>query len=105
TKWCTHPYLSQEMIEKLPIPDYSKFSHEDWTLISRVKSIVKRIYDSSLMTPTLEMDIELERHLLKLFRLDSNDFLHIMETISKVEQLAPFRRLLNIPRSKWALDI
>lgn len=105
TKWCTHPYLSQEMIEKLPIPDFSNFSDEDWTLVSRIESIVKEIYNSSLRNPTLEMDIELESNLLKLFHLDSTDFVHIMEEISKVEQLAPFRRLLNIPRSKWDLDI
>ena len=105
TKWCTHPYLSQEMIEKIPIPNYNEFSDDDWVSVSRIYSIVKEIYESPSMIPTLEMDIELERLLLKLFHLDGNDFLHIMETISKVEQLAPFRRLLNIPRSKWDLDI
>ena len=93
------------MIEKIPIPNYNEFSDDDWVSVSRIYSIVKEIYESPSMIPTLEMDIELERLLLKLFHLDGNDFLHIMETISKVEQLAPFRRLLNIPRSKWDLDI
>lgn len=105
TKWCTHPYLSQEMIEKLPIPNYCEFSDDDWNAVSHVCSIVKEIYESTSMIPTLNMDIQLERLLLKLFRLNGDDFLHIMETISNVEQLAPFRRLVNIPRCKWDLDI
>ena len=105
SNWCTHPYLSQEMIGKLPIPDFRIFTKEDWDYVVEIEDIVKKLYSINNTLLSSEEEYFIECRLLKLFRLDIAYFKHIMQTIESVEQLIPFKRLLNIPKEKWDIDI
>lgn len=105
TKWCTHPYLTQKMILSLPIPNIRYFKNKDWEMISQIKTIVSDLYAANVNSVPIEIDVELERLIFSLFRLKSQHFVKVMESIREVEQLIPFKRLMNIPKELWATVI
>lgn len=105
SNWCTHPYLSQEMVGSLPVPAYHDFTNTDWEYVTEIENIVRSIYQTRSMNLSPKKDLYLETLIMKLFRLDNQSFKRIMTTISEAEPLVPFKRLLNIPKKKWDIDI
>lgn len=100
-KWCTHPYLSQDMVMSLPMPDFSKFENKDWNKIKKISDLVSKTYHCDGGNISTQSDIMLERLIFDLFRLDKSNFDIVMNAIKNVEQLIPFKRLLNISEEKW----
>ena len=101
--WCTHPYLSQTMVEKLPIPDFHSFTVNEWECVNRISVLVKQIYSTQLINN--DTDIEIEKKLLTLFNINESSFLDMLNAIESVEQMIPFKRLLKIPKEAWATVI
>lgn len=96
TEWKTHPYMTQKMLGMLPVPnfDYPEFSE----CVEKITDCVKRIVEKKEIS-TLQ-DIELEKYIGQLFHLSENDWSIIFSTIENVQQLIPFKRLLNITKSE-----
>lgn len=105
SNWCSHPYLSQEMVGSLPVPDYHDFTKTDREYVAEIEKIVRAIYRGKSISLPPKKDLYLETLIIKLFRLNSQSFKRIMTTISEAEPLVPFKRLLNIPEKKWDIDI
>lgn len=101
TKWCTHPYLSQDMVMSLPIPDIAKFKKKDWDKIAEIAHLVLDIYRLHGGKISNVVDAKIEKLIFELFQLDKRDYDVILSTIKNVEQLIPFKRLLNIPEDIW----
>lgn len=101
TKWCTHPYLSQEMVMSLPFPDYKEFGDKDWEKVYEISNIVSKTYHSGHGKISKEDDAKIERFIFDIFRFDKKHFTIILNAIQSVEQLIPFKRLLNISEELW----
>lgn len=103
SNWCTHPYLSQAMVNELPVPDFNKFSDSDWKKVQNICDYVKIIYQNGVLTD--HIDVLIEKTLLQLFNIKRESFFDMLRTIEKVEQLVPFKRLLKVPEKIWATVI
>ncbi len=101
TKWCTHPYLSQDMVMSLPIPDIAKFTKNDWNKVAEIAHLVSEIYRLHGGIISNSVDAQIEKLIFELFKLDKRDYDIVLSTIKNVEQLIPFKRLLNIPEDIW----
>lgn len=105
SKWVTHPYLSQQMVGDIPVPDINSFTEHDWNGMTRVCNIIKDTYrycDGIVSDPN---DMMIESIILRLFRLKQADFGNIYDAIDKAEKLIPYKRLLTIPKGQWDIDI
>lgn len=102
--WCTHPYLSQDMVANLPVPNFDKFDNRDWSNVETISKIIKLKYLSNGFISD-EDDLILEKIVFSLFRLNHEQFCVIMEAIKSVERLIPFKRLLNLTYDLWVSDI
>lgn len=102
--WCTHPYLSQEMVANLPVPNIEKFDSQDWSNVETINNILKLKYSRKGFISD-EDDMILEKIVFSLFRLNHGHFYVIMEAIKNVERLIPFKRLLNLTYDLWGSDI
>lgn len=105
SKWVTHPYLSQQMVNEIPVPNVGSFSSDDWKSLNLICAIVQNIYIQSDGIISESEDVEIEKLILELYRLNGADFKKIYDVIDNAEKLIPFRRLLTIPREKWDIDI
>lgn len=101
TKWCTHPYLSQNMVMSLPFPNYKEFGDNDWENVYEIANIVSNTYHAHQGKISKEDDAKIERLIFDIFRFEKKHFTIILNAIQSVEQLIPFKRLLNISEELW----
>ncbi len=101
--WCTHPYLSQAMVDELPVPNFNDFSESDWHKVRDICNYVKTIYQVGGIADGI--DVLIEKELLQLFKLKRESFFDILRAIETVEQLVPFKRLLKVSEKAWATVI
>lgn len=105
SKWVTHPYLSQQMVGDIPVPDKKSFTNNDWNGLAHICNIIKETYRNCNGMVSNSNDMVIESIILRLFRLDRTEFEKIFDAIDKAEKLIPFKRLLTIPKEQWVIDI
>lgn len=97
--WKTHAYLSQTMIAKIPFP---QIKTEDKNVCKSLKRITEIIRGSMSQNKTLspQSEAELERIVAGLFHVEEEQYNIIFKSIEGVQQMIPFKRLLNINKKQ-----
>jgi hypothetical protein len=93
--WTSNPYLSQQDVNSLPFPKLNFQCCQTMVALNRITELVR----SNLIKGkelSIEVDAEIERYVAFLYNLNNNEYKTIFKTIEQVEQMIPFRRLLNI---------
>lgn len=93
--WCTHPYMSQKMVNCLRVPNIEA-NDENVRLLDTIVYLVQTFSIGTVDAFNKEADIKIERIIAKFYGIDYSQFKIICETIANVEQLIPFKRLTNI---------
>lgn len=93
--WTSNPYLSQKDVNNLPFPNLDFHNRQTVGALNKITELVR---DAFMLKKELsnEVDAEIERNIAFLYNLDSKEYEIIFNTISQVEQMIPFRRLLLI---------
>lgn len=93
--WTSNPYLSQQDVNALPFPKLNLQCSQTMAALNRITELVKSYLEKGLDL-SVEADSEIERNVAFLYNLGYNEYKTIFKTIDQVEQMIPFRRLLNI---------
>ncbi|MCE1189213.1 MAG: N-6 DNA methylase [Ignavibacteria bacterium] len=97
SEWKSHPYITQALLMELPFPNIDYKAPEN---IKTVKTITKMVSRDVQGTPkknlSIYIDLEIERAIAKLFKLNMSDYKKIYKTLESAQQLIPIKRLLNI---------
>ena len=93
--WTSNPYLSQKDVNSLPFPRLSLRKRQTVTALNRLTEIVRENFKKGKVLSN-EADAEIERNVAVLYNICSKEYETIFKTIEQVEQMIPFRRLLNI---------
>lgn len=93
--WTSNPYLSQKDVNSLPFPRLSFRKRQTVTALNRLTEIVRENLKKGKVLSN-EADAEIERNVAVLYNICSKEYETIFKTIEQVEQMIPFRRLLNI---------
>ena len=93
--WTSNPYLSQQDVNALPFPKLDFQNSQTTTALNRITELVRSNYKKGKEL-SIEADAEIERNIAFLYNLDYKEYKTIFKTIGQVEQMIPFRRLLNI---------
>lgn len=93
--WTSNPYLSQKDVNSLPFPRLSLRKRQTVTALNRLTEIVRENLKKGKVLSN-EADAEIERNVAVLYNICSKEYETIFKTIQQVEQMIPFRRLLNI---------
>ncbi|MGI6794880.1 TaqI-like C-terminal specificity domain-containing protein, partial [Bacteroides sp. KG68] len=93
--WTSNPYLSQQDVNTLPFPRLDFQKSQTITALNRITELVRSNYKKGKEI-SVEADAEIERNIASLYNLESKEYKTIFKTIGQVEQMIPFRRLLNI---------
>ena len=93
--WTSNPYLSQQDVNSLPFPKLDFQCSQTMVVLNRITELVRGnlIKGKEL---SIDVDAEIERYVAFLYNLGNNEYKTIFKTIEQVEQMIPFRRLLNI---------
>ena len=96
--WTSNPYLSQTDVKMLPFP---KLDYNDERTISALKRITELVRENVQRNDCLSLavDAEIEYLIAYLYHMSIEDYRIIMDSISQVEQMIPFKRLLNVKLS------
>lgn len=96
--WTSNPYLSQTDVKMLPFP---KLDYKDERTISALKRITELVRENVQRNDylSLAIDAEIEYLIAYLYHMSIEDYRIIMDSISQVEQMIPFKRLLNVKLS------
>jgi adenine-specific DNA-methyltransferase len=94
--WKTHAYLSQNSVASLPFPNIDINNVATRTCLIQITELVRSNslikYDN--LSP--EVDAKIEYLVSRLFGLEENDYGVIYKAIREVQQMIPFKRLLNL---------
>lgn len=90
-EWRSHPYITQKVIAQLPIPDITK-NKKLWNIAKKIASLINEQYTGS-KNDIFELDLKIERYVVKLFSLTENDCRWIVDTLNNAQQLEPIRNL------------
>lgn len=93
--WTSNPYLSQKDVNTLPFPNLDFQNSQTVTALNRITELVRDNFKSKKELSN-EVDAEIERNIAFLYNIGNKEYEVIFNTISKVEQMIPFRRLLHI---------
>lgn len=93
--WTSNPYLSQKDVNTLPFPRLDFQNSQTTTALNRITMLVRENLKNGKGVSN-EVDAEIERNIATLYNLGYKEYETIFKTIAQVEQLIPFRRLLNI---------
>ena len=93
--WTSNPYLSQKDVYTLPFP---RLDFGDNKTIAALKKITELVREYSQLNKNVPqtIDAEIEKNIAYLFGIGKNEYEIVFKTISQVEQMIPFSRLLNI---------
>lgn len=93
--WTSNPYLSQQDVNALPFPRLDFQNSQTMAALNRITELVRSNFKKRTDL-SVEADAEIERNVAFLYNLGYNEYKTIFKTIVQVEQMIPFRRLLNI---------
>lgn len=93
--WTSNPYLSQKDVNELPFPRLDFKNCQTKSALNRITVLVKEYIEKGKELSN-EADAEIEKNIAVLYNLGYKEYETIFRTISQVEQMLPFRRLLNI---------
>jgi hypothetical protein len=92
TEWRSHPYVTQQQILQLPLPDLRRLSSPSAKRIGAELRATLR--QRATVSDTTDADVE--GFVAGAFGLGATDYARIYRTLSSVEQLLPVQALLNI---------
>jgi len=93
--WTSNPYLSQKDVETLPFPIIDYNDEKSVLALQTITNLVQSYIKDAKVLP-LKIDAEIEKNVAYLYKINQKEYKTIMSTISQVEQMIPFSRLLNI---------
>lgn len=93
--WTSNPYLSQEDVCTLPFPKLDFGDNKTIAALKRITELVREYSQISKNIPQA-IDAEIEKNIAYLFRIGKTEYELVIKTISQVEQMIPFSRLLDI---------
>ncbi len=93
--WTSNPYLSQQDVNMLPFPKLDFQNSQTTAALNRITELVRNNIGKG-KEMSVEADAEIERNIAFLYNLGYKEYKTIFNTIGQVEQMIPFRRLLNI---------
>lgn len=96
TGWKSNPYISQEMISGIPFPLVNIEDDFKTALLNRLTILVREGTENMNIDFPPAKDAEIERIVAALFDVKKDYYKVIFDTLNSVEQLIPFKRLLNI---------
>lgn len=96
-EWRSHPYLTQKVIERLPIPFPTEGTRE-WDLAKTIASKVDKMYQKR--ASRIKLDKEIEALVAGLYEFDKAAMCWVGDVISSAQQLEPMRVLSQIPCSE-----
>lgn len=94
--WKTHPYLSQNDVLDLPFPTIQVDGNDETqAILCRITTLIANNIKKNHNLSD-ETDAEIERLVATLFHLTKDDYSVIFDALNEVQQMIPFKRLLNI---------
>lgn len=94
--WKTHPYISQAKVLDLPFPNINTGDSHVVEILDEITSLVKQGLQYGDTNIPSNIDAKVEKAVAKLFDFGVEDYKIIYETLNNVQQMIPFKRLLNI---------
>lgn len=97
-EWKSHPYLTQTMLLKLPIPQMDFEIPETKKIITDITTLIREEVQGAAGNRNIsrEKDIFIEKAIAKLYGLNEKDYDEIFKTLVSADPLIPIKRLLNI---------
>ena len=94
-EWKSHPYVTQNQILDIPIPDSTKFNED---LTNRIGNLCKQLRQTLISGKTVsrELDAKLERMVADAYKLTKSDYKTIYSAIEGSQDLLPIKALKNI---------
>lgn len=92
-EWRSHPYITQKIINQLPIPRICKGS-KSWRLAKEIAELSRKLSATHCGDEFLRLDLTLERRVLDLYGMNKDDAKFILRTLRDAQQLIPIRRLV-----------
>ncbi|MFA6192993.1 MAG: N-6 DNA methylase [Sulfurimonas sp.] len=90
-EWRSHPYITQKIISQLPIPDIYQ-DDESWQIAQKIAILVKK-KEKCTIEKSREHDIDIERLVVKLFRLTNKECKWVVDTLQNAQQLELIKTL------------
>lgn len=94
--WKTHPYLSQSEVLGLPFPNMDLTDNNVINKLDAISEQLKYYLHQNVESIPNEVDAKIEMAVANLYGLEEDDYKLIYETLNEVQQMIPFKRLLNI---------
>lgn len=95
-EWRSHPYVTQQIIAELPIPDISEGSWE-WRQAAAIADAVGR--RRKVNSSESEEDLRVDRLVAGLYRLTEADCQWVLKVLDQADSLEPIRTLRLTERS------
>lgn len=92
-EWKSHPYLTQNQILDLPIPNIK--SKESLEIIEKISSLIRPYLKKQQVIPKV-VDSEVEKMIGRLFGLGFKDYKIIYEGLEQSEDLVPIQALRSL---------
>lgn len=93
--WTSNAYMTQSNINELPFPKIT-LDENNTLILSRITQIIRQYVLVQNKDIPAKVDAELEYLVAKLFGISEDAYQLIFSAISNVQQMIPFKRLLNI---------
>ncbi|HHH7939960.1 TPA: N-6 DNA methylase [Escherichia coli] len=94
-EWKSHPYLTQQQIINIPIPNLLKIPNNDLEIINNLSKRLRVFLEKSEKVPN-DLDAELERMVAKIYGLDQAHYDAIFKVLDKAQELIAVKALKNI---------
>jgi len=92
TEWRSHPYLTQNQILDLPLPNCDTATRQASETVSRIVKLVKPcLLEGAGLSP--KADAQVEYLLSRLYGLSRKHYEHVYDTLTEVQQLLPVKSL------------
>ncbi|MDN2487463.1 N-6 DNA methylase [Kosakonia sacchari] len=94
-EWKSHPYLTQQQIINIPIPNLLKLPNKDLEIINELSTRLRFFLEKSEAVP-YDLDAELEHMVAKIYGLDKTHYDAIFKVLDKAQELIAVKALKNI---------
>lgn len=93
TEWRSHPYLTQNQLLDLPLPDLGNVVNLKIAnnIAIKVANVLKQLHEMSDI-----VDAEVEYMVASIYGLTREDYVRIYQTIGEVQNLVPIKALKKI---------
>jgi hypothetical protein len=91
-EWRSHPYITQKIIAQLPIPDF-KQDRQTWDISQEIATFVEMKKQCSV-NKLYEIDLNIERLVVKLYRLTNKECKWVVDTLKNAQQLEIIKKLV-----------